>query len=85
MFRVRWLGQVDYEESLDLQRKLFHSSDDDHLLLLEHQHVFTGGPNTDLSHLLIDPRNIGATYKQVDRGGDITGHLSKTVHSGHSR
>ena len=74
MFRVRWLGQVDYEESLDLQRKLFHSSDDDHLLLLEHQHVFTGGPNTDLSHLLIDPRNIGATYKQVDRGGDITYH-----------
>ena len=74
MFRVRWLGRVDYEESLDLQRHLFHSSSDDHMLLLEHQHVFTGGPNTDLSHLLIDPQKIGATYKQVDRGGDVTYH-----------
>ena len=74
MFRVRWLGRVDYEESLDLQRQLFHSSRDDHLLLVEHQHVFTGGPNTDLSHLLVDPEKIGATYQQVDRGGDVTYH-----------
>jgi len=74
MFRVRWLGRVDYEESLDLQRQLFHSSRDDYLLLVEHQHLFTGGPNTDLSHLLVDPQKIGATYQQVDRGGDVTYH-----------
>ena len=74
MFRVRWLGRVEYRESLDLQRQLFHSSDDDHLLLLEHPHVFTGGPNTDLSHLLVEPSKFGATYEQTDRGGDITYH-----------
>ena len=74
MFRVRWLGRVEYRESLDLQRQLFHSSNDDHLLLLEHPHVFTGGPNTDLSHLLVEPSKFGATYEQTDRGGDITYH-----------
>ena len=74
MFRVRWLGRVEYRESLDLQRQLFHSSSDDHLLLLEHPHVFTGGPNTDLSNLLVDPSKVGATYEQTDRGGDITYH-----------
>ena len=74
MFRVRWLGRVEYRESLDLQRQLFHSSDDGHLLLLEHPHVFTGGPNTDLSHLLVEPSKFGATYEQTDRGGDITYH-----------
>ena len=74
MFRVRWLGRVEYRESLDLQRQLFHSSNADHLLLLEHPHVFTGGPNTDLSHLLVEPSKFGATYEQTDRGGDITYH-----------
>ena len=74
MFRVRWLGRVEYRESLDLQRQLFHSSNDDHLLLLEHPHVFTGGPTTDLSHLLVEPSKFGATYEQTDRGGDITYH-----------
>ena len=74
MFRVRWLGRVNFQESLDLQRQLFQYSSDDHLLLLEHHHVFTGGPSTDLSHLLVDPDKIGATYTQIDRGGDITYH-----------
>lgn len=74
MLRVRWLGRVAYQESLDLQRQLFTNSSDDHLLLLEHEHVFTGGPNTDLSNLLIEPTSIGATYEPTDRGGDITYH-----------
>ena len=74
MLRVRWLGRVAYQESLDLQRQLFNSSPDDHLLLVEHQHVFTGGPNANLSNLLIEPTSIGATYEPTDRGGDITYH-----------
>lgn len=74
MLRVRWLGRVDYQEARDLQQRLFESSQDDHLLLLEHQHVFTGGPNTDLSNLLIDPSTVGATYQSTNRGGDITYH-----------
>ena len=74
MLRVRWLGRVDYQEARDLQQRLFESSQDDHLLLMEHQHVFTGGPNTDLSNLLIDPSTVGATYESTNRGGDITYH-----------
>ena len=74
MLRVRWLGRVAYQESVDLQRQLFNSSPDDHLLLVEHQNVFTGGPNADLSNLLIEPTSIGATYEPTDRGGDITYH-----------
>mgnify|MGYP001158634888 CR=1 FL=1 len=74
MLRVRWLGRVAYQESVDLQRHLFNSSSDDHLLLVEHEHVFTGGSNANLSNLLIEPTSVGASYQSVDRGGDITYH-----------
>ena len=74
MLRVRWLGRVEYREAHDLQRRLFNASQDDHLLLLEHQHVFTGGPNADMSNLLTNPATLGATYERTDRGGDITYH-----------
>ncbi len=74
MLRVRWLGSVEYREAHDLQRRLFNASTDDHLLLLEHQHVFTGGPNADMSNLLTNPSTLGATYERTDRGGDITYH-----------
>ncbi len=73
MLNVRWLGRVAYREALDLQRRL-HGGPTDHLLLLEHHHVFTGGPNTDPANLLVDPVAEGATYDRVDRGGDITYH-----------
>ena len=74
MLRVRWLGRVAYQEATDLQRHLFANSSDDHLLLVEHEHVFTGGPNTNLSNLLIEPDAVGASYQSADRGGDITYH-----------
>ena len=73
MLRVRWLGRVDYREALALQRQL-HRGSSDHLLLLEHDHVFTGGPNADASNLLVDPASFGASYVRTDRGGDITYH-----------
>ena len=73
MLEVRWLGRVAYREALDLQRRLHHGSTD-HLLLLEHDHVFTGGPNAALDNLLVDPDTGGASYERVDRGGDITYH-----------
>ena len=66
MLRVRWLGRVEYREAHDLQRQLFKASQDDHLLLLEHQHVFTGGPNADMSNLLTNPATLGATYERTD-------------------
>lgn len=69
--RIRWLGRVAYEDAWALQRGLFSRSADNHLLLLEHPHVFTLGPNGDESNLLGEP---GVPVLRVDRGGDITYH-----------
>ena len=69
--RVRWLGRVAYQDAWALQRGLFSYSADNHLLLLEHPHVFTLGPNGDASNLLGEP---DAPVIRVDRGGDITYH-----------
>ena len=68
---VRWLGRVAYQDAWALQRGLFSRSSDNHLLLLEHPHVFTLGPNGDESNLLGEP---GVPVLRVDRGGDITYH-----------
>ncbi len=72
--RVRWLGRVGYHEAWELQRALFSRSPDDHLLLLEHDHVFTMGRRADRANLLTDPRAVGAEVVWVDRGGDVTYH-----------
>ena len=73
--RVRWLGRVPYGEALVLQTALFDHGHDDHLLLLEHDHVFTHGPNADLAtNLRCDPADVGAELVAVRRGGDITYH-----------
>ena len=69
--RIRWLGRVAYEDAWALQRGLFSYSADNHLLLLEHPHVFTLGPNGDASNLLVEP---DAPVIRVDRGGDVTYH-----------
>ena len=69
--RIRWLGRVAYEDAWALQRGLFSYSADNHLLLLEHPHVFTLGPNGDESNLLGEP---DAPVIRVDRGGDVTYH-----------
>ena len=43
--------------------------------MLEHQHVFTYGPNADLEkNLKCDPAKVGAELVKVNRGGDITYH-----------
>ena len=39
--RVRWLGRVPYREALAVQQALFDHGREQHLLLLEHPHVFT--------------------------------------------
>ncbi len=74
MLRMRWLGRVRYAEALDLQRRLFSHSNDDYLLLLEHDHVFTAGPSADENNLLVDPAKVGADCVRIDRGGDFTYH-----------
>ncbi|HUF31878.1 MAG TPA: lipoyl synthase [Acidimicrobiales bacterium] len=74
MLRARWLGTVPYREALDLQRGLVASSADDHLLLLEHPHVFTLGVRADAANVLVPPASVGADLVHADRGGDVTYH-----------
>ncbi len=71
--QVRWLGTVRYRDALAVQHALFASAQD-HLLLLEHPHVFTLGTRADLSHVLVDPASVGADLVEADRGGDVTYH-----------
>ena len=73
VLRARWLGRVPYREGLALQRAL-HSGSEEHLLLLEHPHVYTLGRNADTAHLLVPPADVGADLEPADRGGDVTYH-----------
>jgi len=73
--RVRWLGTVPYREALEVQHALFANGREQHLLLLEHPHVFTHGARADLGvNLRCDPAAVGAELVAVKRGGDITYH-----------
>ena len=75
MLRVRWIGRVAYREVLAIQTALFEHGREQHLLLLEHPHVFTYGPRAELDkNLKCDPAEVGADFVAVKRGGDITYH-----------
>jgi lipoyl(octanoyl) transferase len=54
-----------------------HIYPDNHLLFVEHPHVYTLGKSGNQNNLLIDDgflKKINATYYHIDRGGDITYH-----------
>ncbi|MEO9954090.1 lipoyl(octanoyl) transferase LipB [Nonlabens sp.] len=86
------LGRKDYKETWDYQEQLFKSILDtkiknrredagletqNHLLFVEHDHVYTLGKSGDLENLLANEgllKNIGATFYKINRGGDITYH-----------
>ncbi len=72
--RVRWLGRVRYQDAHALQHALFRRSSDDHLLLMEHTHVYTLGVRARPEHVLVDPAQVGAELVRADRGGDVTYH-----------
>ena len=74
MLRSRWLGRVPYVEADALQRALHTRSTEDHLLLLEHPHVYTLGSQANLEHVLVPPASVGAELVRADRGGDVTYH-----------
>lgn len=74
MLRARWLGRVPYHEALEVQRALFERGHEQHLLLLEHPHVYTLGVRADQRHVLVDPATVGAILVATDRGGDVTYH-----------
>lgn len=70
---ARWLGRVNYDEALQLQRGLLAGTRN-HLLLLEHPAVFTVGRSGSHDNILCDPESVGAIVREVDRGGDVTLH-----------
>ncbi|HEY2813238.1 MAG TPA: lipoyl synthase [Acidimicrobiales bacterium] len=74
VLRVRWLGRVRYRDAQVLQHALFERSPDDHLLLLEHPHVYTLGVRADPANVLVPPADVGAELVKTDRGGDVTYH-----------
>jgi lipoate-protein ligase B len=68
------LGRVRYRDAHALQRGLHSGHGADHLLLLEHPHVYTLGVRADLRHVLVPPAEVGAELVKADRGGDVTYH-----------
>lgn len=80
---VRWayLGRVSYPDSETLQDRvrsgLRSRAGPEHLLLLEHPHVFTLGRNADGADVLA-PRawleSQGVEVHECDRGGQVTYH-----------
>ncbi|MDQ3385802.1 MAG: lipoyl synthase [Actinomycetota bacterium] len=74
LLRVRWLGRVPYRDAHALQQGLFRQGRGDHLLLLEHPHVYTLGVRADLGNVLVPAASVGAELVRTDRGGDVTYH-----------
>ncbi|SCX91136.1 lipoyl(octanoyl) transferase [Nonlabens sp. Hel1_33_55] len=90
--RFQDLGRKDYKETWDYQEQLFKEildtkiknrredaglETDNHLLFVEHDHVYTLGKSGDEENLLANQdllKKIGATYYKINRGGDITYH-----------
>lgn len=78
---VSRLGRVAYGAALELQKTLetqvIAEHGTDHLLLLEHPHVFTIGRRAKASGVLATAeilRNLGVEVFETDRGGKVTYH-----------
>lgn len=86
------IGKKGYKETWDYQDQLFqniiqskmdnrrnntHNLTQNHLLFVEHPHVYTLGKSGDISNLLLNEKQLeakGATFYKSNRGGDITYH-----------
>ena len=78
---ARWLGTVSYDEGLQLQERcvetLRSGSGPEHLLLLEHPHVFTLGRGADNANILASQEQLESNeveVRETGRGGDVTYH-----------
>ncbi|MCP4203706.1 MAG: lipoyl(octanoyl) transferase LipB [bacterium] len=80
---LRWafLGLVSYAESLALQDRIRaairRGEQPDHLLLLEHPHVYTMGRSATPDDVLLDEpgrSSLGIEVAETDRGGKVTYH-----------
>ena len=58
---IRWLGKVSYTDALSLQNALFEEGSENHLLLLEHQHVFTLGVRGEKENILVEEKGLTPT------------------------
>lgn len=86
------IGTKGYKETWDYQDQLFQNIiqtkmdnrrndtevvTENHLLFVEHPHVYTLGKSGNLSNLLLNEAQLkakGATFYKSNRGGDITYH-----------
>lgn len=81
LLEVSRLGRVAYGDALELQKKLegevIANRTLDHLLLLEHPHVFTIGRRAKESGVLATAellKTLGVEVFETDRGGKVTYH-----------
>jgi lipoyl(octanoyl) transferase len=90
--RFEDLGRKDYKETWNYQERLFDDilftkiknrreeaglETQNHLLFVEHDHVYTLGKSGELENLLAGEQlleRIGAKFYKINRGGDITYH-----------
>lgn len=84
--KIHQLGFQDYQNVWDLQLELFNANlqakqqripTTNHLILVEHPHVYTFGKHAHKNHLLAQPTllsQLGASVFEIERGGDITYH-----------
>ncbi len=79
--QVRRLGRFDYEDGLDLQKKLetrvIEERLNDFLLLLEHPHTFTLGRRAKEDGVLATAdllKSLGVKVFETNRGGKVTYH-----------
>ena len=81
------LGLMEYQECWDYQENLFNKImkqkkeekpfSDNHLLFVEHPHVYTLGKSGSDNNLLINSlqmKQLDVSYFRINRGGDITYH-----------
>ena len=74
---TRWLGLISYGSGLELQEQLVEEiskgSTVEHLLLLEHEPVYTMGRSRDEASLRAEDR-LPPPVHRVNRGGQATNH-----------
>jgi lipoyl(octanoyl) transferase len=75
---VEWCGRLSFAEGLRRQESLVAAhragTGGDHLLLLEHESVYTIGRTADRSSLGDEPGDLGAPIVETGRGGKATWH-----------
>jgi lipoyl(octanoyl) transferase len=81
MFSFLYLGRVDYQAALDLQKRLVEMRHEERigntLVLLEHPPVLTLGRNSHRVNILATDEFLarrGFSVHEINRGGDVTYH-----------